>query len=92
MKAKQIQPTTSLITTDMNTEGLDKSLKHFPFNLTRRKSSIEKLKVEEARADDQANIHWSTKVMHPGEFKRRSSDKGLAMRDSIIDFKDQDGK
>ena len=76
----------------MTTEPVTKSYKHQPSQHTRRKTSVENLKGEEARADEESNTHWATRGTRPGHFNRRSSSLSLDMRDGIVDFKDEDGK
>jgi hypothetical protein len=88
MKTNQSHPTTPSETREMITAALHKAFERPP---QRRKSSIENLKMEENRADQETNTHWSTRVTRPEAVKRRSSSLSLDMKDSILNFKDQDG-
>ena len=47
--------------------------------------------MEETHANEETNTHWSSRVKRPHGAKRHSSSLSLDLKDSIIDFKDQDG-
>ena len=88
---KLSQPTTISQAREMTFEDPPKSSEHPPSTPQRRKSSIENLKVEAAHAVRETDSHWYTRVTRPEAVNRRSSSLSLDMRDSILEFKDQDG-